>query len=279
MYSVLNDVREFLASESWYYERGIPFRRGYLLHGVPGAGKTSLIHSIVGELNLDIYVITLSRRGLDDAALNRLVSRIPTRAIALMEDIDAAFTHVFQHSSHCSSSLSWGSTQPSAGVTLSGLLNAIDGVAAREGRLLFATTNHIERLDPALSCPGRMDMHIEFGLASRWQAAALFKAFYPPAPSNEPTARAFCDESSLADRFAAAVPDAEFSVATLRGHLMSFKTRHFDAVAAFPGFVEKELAATRRDAMVRAVVDSNVDKTETGNEGHGGTATAVNENA
>ncbi len=57
------DARDFLASEEWYADRGIPFRRGYLLHGVPGSGKTSLIHAVAGALGLDIYVISLSSKG------------------------------------------------------------------------------------------------------------------------------------------------------------------------------------------------------------------------
>ncbi|KAF5374504.1 hypothetical protein D9615_009133 [Tricholomella constricta] len=64
-------------------------------------------------------------------------------------------------------------------LSLSGLLNALDGVAAAEGRLLFATTNHLDRLDPALSRPGRMDVWVEFKNASKWQAEALFRNFFP----------------------------------------------------------------------------------------------------
>lgn len=64
-------------------------------------------------------------------------------------------------------------------LTLAGLLNALDGIEASEGRLLFATTNHKEALDPALCRPGRMDVHIEFGMASKYQAKQLFKRFYP----------------------------------------------------------------------------------------------------
>src|SRR5882762_9232801 len=70
---------------------GIPFRRGYLLYGAPGSGKTSMIHSLAGELGLDVYVVSLSRSGLDDTALSELISDLPERCIALMEDIDAAF--------------------------------------------------------------------------------------------------------------------------------------------------------------------------------------------
>ncbi|KZV96772.1 P-loop containing nucleoside triphosphate hydrolase protein [Exidia glandulosa HHB12029] len=290
---VLEDAREFLASEKWYAERGIPFRRGYLLHGAPGAGKTSLINSIAGELGLDIYVITLSKRGLDDTSLNALITDMPARSIALMEDIDAAFTHDVQRSAASSdnSDLNGG-----GGVTLSGLLGAIDGVAAQEGRLLFATTNHVERLDAALSRPGRMDIHIDFGLATKWQAGELFKAFYPPAaredakreaaddsdasetdtllesapatPSKQPTTLAKKDEitnlsyalrpprlaphvlNDLAAKFAEAVPDQEFSMAALQGHLMGFKTRPYEAVDAVAAFVERERTAAKRKAQL-----------------------------
>jgi len=68
---------------------------------------------------------------------------------------------------------------PPSSVTLSGLLNAIDGVQAQQGRLLFATTNKYDALDPALMRPGRLDLHIEFKQATKWQAAELFKRFYP----------------------------------------------------------------------------------------------------
>jgi chaperone BCS1 len=55
----------------------------------------------------------------------------------------------------------------SGGITFSGLLNALDGVAAQEGKVLVMTTNHVERLDPALVRPGRIDIRCYFGLASR----------------------------------------------------------------------------------------------------------------
>lgn len=112
-----------------------------------------------------------------------------------MEDIDAAFRHEISRDltskdpAHTIFPSAGGGTQ-SRGVTLSGLLNAIDGVAAHEGRLLFATTNRFESLDPALRRPGRMDRHIKFELASRYQIKEMFRRFYgftaspsmPPCP-------------------------------------------------------------------------------------------------
>ncbi|KAF9224043.1 P-loop containing nucleoside triphosphate hydrolase protein [Gyrodon lividus] len=190
---VVEDARSFLGSKSWYSERGIPFRRGYLLYGAPGSGKTSLIHSVAGELGLDVYIISLSRSGLDDIGLSELICTLPEKCIALMEDIDAAFHHgLNRESTKPPSSQSPPEPENSDGpktgplaptgnrITLSGLLNALDGIGAQEGRILFATTNNRSSLDPALCRPGRMDLHIKFQLASKYQAEELFKCFYAP---------------------------------------------------------------------------------------------------
>ncbi|KAG8214091.1 hypothetical protein J3R82DRAFT_10849 [Butyriboletus roseoflavus] len=201
---LLNDARDFLKSEKWYADRGIPFRRGYLLHGVPGSGKSSLIHAIAGELMLDIYTLSLSSSWISDSTLTTLMGRVPARCIVLLEDLDAAFTRSVTRDKSSNGTPDSGNSngeeatvpeQPSTSsgrhrrhkdhisdvntLSLSGLLNALDGVAAAEGRILFATTNHLERLDPALSRPGRMDVWIEFKNSSKWQAEALFRNFFP----------------------------------------------------------------------------------------------------
>ncbi|KAH9929166.1 P-loop containing nucleoside triphosphate hydrolase protein [Fomitopsis serialis] len=188
---LLNDAVEFCQSRQWYADRGIPFRRGYLLYGPPGSGKTSVIRSLASELGLDVYIVTLSKAGLNDNTLYSLIAKLPERCIALMEDIDVAFRHdLTQRSSssnsdaHSGDPISQTPASPAAttaavgGISLSGLLNALDGIAAQEGRLLFATTNDYGALDPAICRPGRMDVHIEFHNASKFQAEELFKAFY-----------------------------------------------------------------------------------------------------
>lgn len=197
---LLGDTRDFLCSEKWYADRGIPFRRGYLLHGVPGSGKSSLIHALAGELMLDIYVVSLSSSWMNDSVLQTLMGRVPARCVVLLEDLDAAFTRSTTRDlmengdgkdgkdgkekegdkdGNGKKKKSKDQLSDVNTLSLSGLLNALDGVAAAEGRLLFATTNHLERLDPALSRPGRMDVWIEFKNASRWQAEALFRNFFP----------------------------------------------------------------------------------------------------
>lgn len=163
---IVADARAFLGNANWYVARGIPWRRGYLLHGVPGTGKTSLIRAIAGELDLDIAMVSISSGRVDDMALARLLLAAPANAILVIEDVDAIFSE--------------RDAGDGAGkVTFSGLLNAIDGVMAQEGHLLFMTTNHIERLDAALIRPGRIDITLEAKVLDEDCARRMFLRFFP----------------------------------------------------------------------------------------------------
>ena len=147
---------------------GIPYRRGYLLHGPPGSGKSSFIQALAGALNYDICVLNLSERGLADDKLIHLLSNTPERSFVLIEDIDAAFNKRVQTSADGYQS----------SVTFSGFLNALDGVASGEERIIFMTTNHPEVLDPALIRPGRVDLSVLIDDASPQQVRRLFERFY-----------------------------------------------------------------------------------------------------
>lgn len=166
---IVADVKDFIARQEWYAERGIPYRRGYLLFGPPGGGKSSFIHALAGELNFAIATINLSERGMADDKLAMMMQKLPQRTIVLLEDADAAFVNRKQRESDGYSGSS---------VTFSGLLNALDGLSAGEERIAFLTTNHIDRLDPALIRPGRVDMIVRVGEASRYQAGEMFERFY-----------------------------------------------------------------------------------------------------
>ncbi|ODQ81937.1 hypothetical protein BABINDRAFT_33044 [Babjeviella inositovora NRRL Y-12698] len=165
---ILLDVKDFLSSGEWYHKRGIPYRRGYLLYGPPGSGKTSFIQALAGDLDYNICILNLSESNLTDDRLNHLMNNIPERSILLLEDIDAAFNKRDQTEEK-------GYT---AGVTFSGLLNALDGVASAEECITFMTTNHPEKLDPALLRPGRIDFKKLINNASQFQVKQMFLRFY-----------------------------------------------------------------------------------------------------
>ncbi|KDR14433.1 mitochondrial chaperone BCS1 isoform X1 [Zootermopsis nevadensis] len=169
---ILCDVKEFLANPSWYSDRGIPYRRGYLLHGPPGCGKSSFITALAGELEFGICVLNLSERGLTDDRLNHLLSVAPQQSIILLEDVDAAFV------SREENAQIKAAYEGLNHVTLSGLLNCLDGVASTEARILFMTTNYIDRLDAALIRPGRVDLKEFIGYCSHEQLELMFLRFY-----------------------------------------------------------------------------------------------------
>ena len=100
----------------------------------------------------------------------------------VLEDIDALF-------------IERESTGASSSISFSGLLNAIDGPASQEGRMLFMTTNHPDRLDPALIRPGRVDMQAELGLAVQMYFVGRFSIY---SPATRSVANVFRSAISLA---------------------------------------------------------------------------------
>lgn len=205
--TVLTDVKDFMTSQDWYKERGIPYRRGYLLHGPPGCGKTSFITALAGELEYSICVLNLSDRSMSDDRLAHRLADAPENSIILLEDIDAAFVSR-EDSKHLEEAYK-GLNR----LTFSGLLNAIDGVTSTEGRILFMTTNYIERLDPALIRPGRVDIIQYIGYCSQQQLKQMFSRFYP------------MENDARAEIFASKVCELgiEISAAQVQGYFMWFK--------------------------------------------------------
>lgn len=167
--SVVDDVRDFMSRQQWYVDRGIPYRRGYLLFGPPGSGKSSFIQALAGELDFSVAMINLSEMGMTDDKLAYLLTKLPKKSLLLLEDADAAFVNRRQRETD---------GYNGATVTFSGLLNALDGLAAGEERIAFLTTNHVDRLDPALIRPGRVDMMLRIGEATRYQTAQMWDRFY-----------------------------------------------------------------------------------------------------
>lgn len=166
---IIHHLTTFYASAAWYKTGGIPFRTGLCFHGPPGTGKTSLVKALASHFGLDIYVLGLNSQS--DGSIRPLFASLPDKCLILIEDIDTI------HSTN--TRIKNNHEKTTNGLTLGGLLNAIDGIVESNGRVLIMTTNHIENLDPALIRPGRCDKTIELSYLNDETFRLAFKRFYP----------------------------------------------------------------------------------------------------
>jgi len=221
---IANDANDFLSNSKWYMDRGVPYRRGYLLYGPPGSGKTSFIQALAGRMDFNICVLNLSERGLTDDRLSHLLTVVPPRSIILLEDIDAAFGKRVVNPAEEKNQYEGSPVM----ITFSGLLNALDGVASSEERVVFMTTNHVDRLDPALIRPGRVDFRQYVGWATKDQILDMFLRFY----------KGHKDAIALSDSFVAKLSSSgwrddstnQLSTAALQGHFIMHKDQPERAV-------------------------------------------------
>ncbi|GKU99300.1 hypothetical protein SLEP1_g12168 [Rubroshorea leprosula] len=169
--SIIDDLDRFLARRDYYKRIGKAWKRGYLLYGPPGTGKSSLVVAMAKHLKYDVYDLELSNIYCN-SQLRNVFLNISSKSIIVIEDVDC-YEEVHARSNtivdvnlpqlavnHPQSDVQKNKRPAS---TLSGLLNAIDGLwsGCGEERIIIFTTNHKDKIDPALLRPGRMDMHIE----------------------------------------------------------------------------------------------------------------------
>ena len=153
------EAKRWRETEHWHRDRGLPWRRGYLLYGQPGTGKTALARALAEDLDLPVFVFDLATLKNDELlkAWNQMLAEVP--CMALLEDIDAVFD------GRKNIAVNHGPA-----LTFDCLLNCLDGVQRADGLMVMVTTNHLDRIDPAIgqpgaigSRPGRIDRVVSMG--------------------------------------------------------------------------------------------------------------------
>ena len=184
--TIVNHITTFLNERSWYGDHGIPYRTGIMLHGIPGTGKTSLVRALCEKFDKPLFVLRLT--GMTDETLEQAFIELPQDSLILIEDIDTysisnkrdtVNNNSDQPVDSSADKLSDSISEISGMLTLSGLLNAIDGIIASDGRILIATTNHLDRLDPALIRKGRFNISVNIGYTTHGCIIEFFKSFFP----------------------------------------------------------------------------------------------------
>eukprot|EP00817_Percolomonadidae_sp_ATCC50343_P007986 CAMPEP_0117419340 /NCGR_PEP_ID=MMETSP0758-20121206/928_1 /TAXON_ID=63605 /ORGANISM="Percolomonas cosmopolitus, Strain AE-1 (ATCC 50343)" /LENGTH=172 /DNA_ID=CAMNT_0005200359 /DNA_START=922 /DNA_END=1437 /DNA_ORIENTATION=- len=171
---------------------------------------------------------------MNNATINMFLSNIPANSCVILEDIDACFRSSAGRNSN-KDVLMHDLGMNSSRVTFSGLLNALDGIQTKEGRVLFMTTNHFESLQASLIRPGRVDLKIKFDYATKEQIYGLTQKF-------------FKEPEGLPDQLTQLIPDKTITPAELQGFFLLHRSNPEALPEKVPAFLEE--IAEERDREV-----------------------------
>lgn len=173
-----DDITKFISNKEYYHKKGIPYKRGYLLHGEPGCGKTSLIKAVAHDLNLPLFMIDLSV--LNDnselmTAINELTYHINSNDpyLLIFEDLDRSslFGKVNQYGDE---------DKAKSKITQDCILNILDGIDEGQGRIVIITTNELAKIKKfkSLIRPGRIDVVIGVTYCAMDQLKRIIKFYF-----------------------------------------------------------------------------------------------------
>jgi len=183
------NLGEWLKSRAWYEERGLPYKLTCILKGLPGTGKTSLIKALASHLRMNVCLVNLAV--MTDQTFEQCLSEAPDRSIIVIEDFDSANAVKARKNLTAKKDAEAKVVAESddegiagllqGGLTLSGILNALDGVVSLDGKIVFLTTNVYEAIDPALLRKGRVDYTYELGPLTDAEVREYVKVMFPGA--------------------------------------------------------------------------------------------------
>lgn len=228
---ILDDINNFLKSEDDYNKFGIPYKRTYLLTGIPGSGKTSLVKAICKHFNYSLSILSVSKK-FDNSSLLHSIKELEDNTILLIEDVDSLFEKR-------------EATSDNPSITFSNLINVLDGVLYRHATIIFLTTNHPEKLDHALLRIGRIDMILEFDYPTKNILEKLFNDIF----------NNIIDKNNISiefNKFYKYISSKKISMSAIVNFLFRYRQeweKNIDELIDSNNFIEKALKKDKVDSL------------------------------
>ncbi len=170
---VVRIITEFKADREWYVTRGLPYKKTFIFHGVTGTGKTSLIKAIANHFDMGICFISIS--AMTDRNFQAAITTAPSKNIVVIEDFDSASATRSRELKQASD----GMGEMLSMLSLSSILNTLDGVVTLDDKLIFLSTNVLDTLDSALTRSGRVDHIFEIKALRHKEVCEYIDLMFP----------------------------------------------------------------------------------------------------
>jgi len=157
---VVNTIDDFYKREHWYLERGITYKLSFILHGQPGTGKSSFIFALASHFNRPVYMVNMN--ALNDTTFQSVLDEVGENAFIVIEDVDVGTATAEREEEPVTlEKVVKNGEEKKQAISMSTILNTLDGIASLTGNVIFLSTNHLQNLDRALTRRGRIDHIIE----------------------------------------------------------------------------------------------------------------------
>lgn len=184
---IVGNIERWMGARDWYEQRGLAYKLTCILRGAPGTGKTSLIKALAGHFGMNACLLNLA--GMTDASFEEALAEAPDNSFIVIEDFDSSTATKARRALKPREAKAMENAASNGdesigelfnmGLTLSGILNALDGLLPLDGKVVFLTTNVYEALDPALVRKGRVDHTYEIGPLADAQVREYVGVMFP----------------------------------------------------------------------------------------------------